>query len=295
MVLTTGLALLAPSAAVGAPPVSFTLLEEDRTYQVQPGESLADIAFRLAIPWRRIAELNGLTDPTRIATGQVLRLPGQRILPAALQDGLVINLPDRTLYHFAKGVLIASYPVGVGQPDWPTPLGEFRISAKVKSPTWFVPKSIQEEMEAERRIVKTQVEPGPDNPLGEYWLQLSLPGYGIHGTIAPETVGWFSTHGCVRLRAEDIESLYTAVPERARVLIIYEPVKVAAAPDGQVFLEVHPDPYGITGDPFARLGELLAAQPPPLHLDYAKVQAALWATDGFPRLVGSLGQAGDSK
>ncbi|MBI3080447.1 MAG: hypothetical protein HYY89_03590 [candidate division NC10 bacterium] len=79
------------------------------------------------------------------------------------------------------------------------------------------------------------------------------------------------------------------------MLIIYEPVKVAAAPDGRVFLEVHPDPYGITGDPFARLGELLAARPTPLRLDYAKVQAALWTADGFPRLVGSLGQAGDSK
>ena len=284
--LAVGLAVFAPSAAVGGPPVSFTLLEEDRTYQVQAGDSLADIAIRLAIPWRRIAELNGLTDPTRIAAGQVLRLPGQRILPAVLQDGLVINIPDRTLYHFAKGVLIASYPVGAGKADWPTPLGEFRITAKVKSPTWFVPKSIQEEMEAEQRIVKTQVEPGPDNPLGEYWLQLSLPGYGIHGTIAPETVGWLSTHGCVRLRAEDIESLYTALPERARVLIIYEPVKLAAAPDGRIFLEVHPDPYGITGDPFARLGDHLAALPTPLRLDFARVQAALWEADGFPRLVG---------
>ncbi|MGH7409010.1 MAG: L,D-transpeptidase family protein, partial [Candidatus Methylomirabilales bacterium] len=121
------------------------------------------------------------------------------------------------------------------------------------------------------------------------------PGYGIHGTIAPETVGWLSTHGCVRLKAEDIESLYTAVPERARVLIIYEPVKLAAAPDGRVFLEVHPDPYGITGDPFARLGDLLAARPTPLRLDFARVQAALWAADGFPRLVGGPRQPGDAR
>lgn len=294
-VLAIAVALFVPRATVGAPPVPFTLIEEDRTYQVQPGETLADIALRLAIPWRRIAELNGLTDPARLAAGQVLRLPGQRILPAALEDGLVINLPDRTLYHFAKGIPIASYPVGVGQPDWPTPVGEFRITAKVKNPTWFVPKSIQEEMEAEQRIVKTRVEPGPDNPLGEYWLQLSLRGYGIHGTIAPGTVGWFSTHGCVRLKAEDIESLYTAVSTGTRVVILYEPVKLAAAPDGRVFLEVHPDPYGITGDPFAHLGDLLAAQPTPLRLDYAMVQAALWAADGFPRLVGGPSQPGDSR
>lgn len=271
------------------------MIEEDRTYQVRPGDTLADIALRLSIPWRRIAELNGLTDPTRIAAGQSLRLPAQRILPEALEDGLVINLPDRTLYHFAKGSLIASYPVGVGRPGWPTPVGEFRITAKVQSPTWFVPKSIQEEMEAEQQVVKTRVEPGPDNPLGEYWLQLSLRGYGIHGTIAPETVGWFTTHGCVRLRGEDIESLYTAVSTGARVVILYEPVKLAAAPDGRVFLEVHPDPYGITGDPFARLGEILAAQSPSPHLDYAKVQAALWAADGFPRLVGTLGRPDASR
>jgi L,D-transpeptidase ErfK/SrfK len=296
MLLAIAPALLALPAALGAPPVAFTLVEEDRTYQVQPGDSLADIALRLGIPWRRIADLNGLADPTRIAPGQVLRLPAQRIVPAVLQDGLVINVPERTLYHFAKGVLIASYPVGVGRPDWPTPLGEFRITAKVKNPAWSVPKSIQEEMAAEEQVVKTQVEPGPDNPLGEYWLRLSLPGYGIHGTIAPESVGWFGTHGCVRLRAEDIESLYHALPERARVLIIYEPVKLAAAADGRVFLEVHPDPYGITGDAFARFGEVLAARPVPVPLDYAKVQAALWAADGFPRLVGGpIRQPGDAR
>lgn len=294
-VLAFGLSLPVLPRGFAEPPVAFTLVEEHRSYQVRPGESLADIAFRLGIPWRLIAELNGLTDPAHITTGQVLRLPGQRIVPAALEDGLVINLPDRTLYHFAKGLLIATYPVGVGKPDWPTPLGEFRITAKVKSPTWFVPKSIQEEMEAEQRVVKAQVEPGPDNPLGEYWLQLSLRGYGIHGTIAPGSVGWFSTHGCIRLRAEDIESLYAATVTQARVLIIYEPIKLAAAPDGRVFLEAHPDAYGVTGDAFGRLGELLAALPAPLRLDYAKVQAVLWAADGFPRLVGSVNESGAAR
>src|SRR5688572_32042800 len=51
--------------------------------------------------------------------------------------------------------------------------------------------------------VRKKVPPGPDNPLGEYWMGLSATCCGIHSTNAPQSVYQFKTHGCVRMRSEE--------------------------------------------------------------------------------------------
>ena len=83
--------------------------------------------------------------------------------------------------------------------------------------------------------------PGPDNPLGEYAMRLTLtPGaYLIHGTNNPLAVGMAVTHGCIRMYPEDIEALFPLVPVGTPVWIINEPVKVAYV-DGELLLEAHP-------------------------------------------------------
>src|SRR5207244_4257585 len=55
--------------------------------------------------------------------------------------------------------------------------------------------------------VLTHVPPSPANPLGKYWLGLSIPGVGIHGTNAPSSIYNLQTHGCIRLHPDDIEKL----------------------------------------------------------------------------------------
>ena len=85
--------------------------------------------------------------------------------------------------------------------------------------------------------------PGPENPLGDHWLGLSIPGYGIHGTNFPWAVGRLVTHGCIRLYPEDIERLFSTVPVKTPVEMIYEPVKIGFQ-QGRIYAEVHPDIYG---------------------------------------------------
>ena len=80
--------------------------------------------------------------------------------------------------------------------------------------------------------------PGPDNPLGEFALRLSLPGYLIHGTNQPYGVGIRVSHGCVRLYPEDIARLFPMVPEGTRVTIVNQPY-VAGWRNGQLYLEAH--------------------------------------------------------
>ena len=100
-----------------------------------------------------------------------------------------------------------------------------------------------------------EVPPGPGNPLGAYRLRLDNPAYSIHGTNAPASIYGFPSHGCIRLHPEDIADLFALVARGTPVQILYETVLVAVLPDGTVYLEAHPDIYGMVelGDPAAGL------------------------------------------
>ena len=51
------------------------------------------------------------------------------------------------------------------------------------------------------------MKPGPNNPVGTVWIDLSEDSYGIHGTPEPDKVGKTASHGCVRLTKWDAEDL----------------------------------------------------------------------------------------
>ena len=102
-----------------------------------------------------------------------------------------------------------------------------------------MPASIRKEHAERGDPLPSVVPPGPDNPLGEYALTLSLPSYLIHGTNKPAGVGMRSSHGCIRLYPEDIAALFQRVPRGTAVRIVNQPV-LAGWRDGQLYLEVHP-------------------------------------------------------
>lgn len=200
--------------------------------------SIEKIARVTGVSPKVIIAMNGLKG-RRLHRGQRLVVSTRHILPTTLSDGIVINIGERRLYWMQKGSLTADMPVGVGRIDWATPAGEYTIVSRRRDPVWHVPPSIQEEMKESGKPVKTRVPPGPKNPLGKFWLQLSVPGYGIHGTNAPWTVGKDTTHGCVRLRPQDIERLYKEVPDGTIVNVINQPVKLARLADGHIYIEAH--------------------------------------------------------
>ena len=73
-----------------------------------------------------LAQQNAIPYEAIIHPGQRLHIHNPHIVPATLDDGILINLPQRMLFHFSQGKLRAAYPVGLGKPSWPTPQGEFR-------------------------------------------------------------------------------------------------------------------------------------------------------------------------
>jgi lipoprotein-anchoring transpeptidase ErfK/SrfK len=115
---------------------------------------------------------------------------------------LVVDVSDRQVYVYKLGKLLASYRLAVAQPGWETPTGVFPILNMERHPTWIHP------------ITGEAIAPGPDNPLGIAWVGFWSDGkseIGFHGTNQEELIGEAVSHGCLRMRNQDIEALYGQV------------------------------------------------------------------------------------
>jgi len=110
---------------------------------------------------------------------------------------IVISIADRKLALLEDGKVLKTYPIAVGARHTPSPDGDFVIVNHAKDPTY--------------RHGDKEIAPGSDNPLGSRWMGLSLKGYGIHGTNVQSSVGKAVSHGCFRMRKQDVEELYTMV------------------------------------------------------------------------------------
>ena len=180
-----------------------------------------------------LAGVGGYTADAAINT-EVGSLSGMPLpAPKKSETGkkITLNLASRllTLYEGTEKVRI--YPVAVGAPETPSPVGEFSISEKEVNPVWTDPKT------------KTTVPSGPSNPLGYRWLGL-YGNYGIHGTNAPWSIGCSVSHGCIRMYEEDVEELFESAPMGTPVEIIYDRVIMEEAPDHTVSYYIYPDGYG---------------------------------------------------
>jgi L,D-transpeptidase ErfK/SrfK len=152
-------------------------------------------------------------------------------------------------------------------------------------PSWTVPKSIQREMARQGREVKTKVPPGPGNPLGRYWIGLTLPAIGIHGTAAPRSTYSFRSHGCIRLHPDDLAELFPKVIVGTPVRIIYEPVLLAHLDDGRTFVEANPDIYGLAPHALDDLQALADSSHISNMIDWQQVKEALERKDSVARDV----------
>lgn len=255
-------------------------------YAVRPGDTLSRVGAVHGASVAALAEANGLTPDTNLVVGQLLRIDNRHIVPASLDAGtLIINVPQRMLFYGADDDGLEGYPVAVGRSGWRTPTSEFVVVMKEREPTWDVPASILEESRRQGRVQPARVPPGPNNPLGAFWIGLSLPGIGIHGTNAPSSIFRAATHGCIRMTPEDIARLFPRISIGTRGRIIYEPVLVALQ-DGAVYLEVHPDIYrrgaGAARDVARALAEAAGLSE---WIDWSEANVVAAARDGIARDV----------
>ena len=270
------------------PRLSHRVVGGEHEYTVRRGDFLIAIGARFGVDARLLAAQNGLAFEGFIYPGQQLQIHNHHIVPETLDAGILINIPQRMLFHLSEGKLVAAYPVGLGRPTWPTPEGKFRIVSRETNKTWIVPESIQEEMRREGQVVRKEVPPGPDNPLGKHWLGISFPGCGIHSTIAPSSVFLFRSHGCVRLHPDDAAELFGRVRVGTRGRIVYQPVLLAVVEDGRIFLEIHRDVYGKGVDPASIVRALAEAHGLSQAIDWTVVDAMIEAQHGVAQEVGRM-------
>ena len=218
------------------------VIGSNRIYVLGADETLIELAYRAGLGYEGLAAANPGIDPWLPEAGRAVLLPYEAILPAGTGLGITINLAEYRLYLVWEQQgrrLVRIYPIGIGVEGAETREGHFTVTGVTPDPTWTVPASIR----AERPELPASVPPGPENPLGKYWIGLSLEGVGIHGTNRPYGQGRRVSHGCIRLYPEDIEDLAARVGKGTAVRIVYQPIKLGLR--GRYLLaEVHPDFLG---------------------------------------------------
>lgn len=254
-------------------------------HTVKPGDSLVQVGARFGVGVQVLTRDNGLSTKARLVAGQTLSIDNRHVVPPAIDEGILVNVPQRLLFLFHEGALVAWYPVAVGRSDWQTAIGRFSVEEKERRPTWHVPVSIQKEMRRLGETVRTQVPPGPANPLGDYFIRLSGSACGIHGTNAPASIYSFRTHGCIRLHPDDIADLFPRISVGTPVWVAYEPFLLARRQDGSVFLEVNPDIYRRARNPRAAIDALAEEEGVTGALDETRVAEAVASTEGLARRV----------
>ncbi len=196
----------AQDASLRLTPAGVELHRDQRGLELRVGELRTALDAALATP----------RAPRRIVAHTRRIRPKVSAARLARQNAVVL-IADRAantlkLYDHLK--LAKTYGVAAGQPDWPTPAGEFTIVNKVVDPTWSVPRSSWA-----GDLGGTVIAGGaPENPLKARWLGIT-DGVGIHGTSDDGSIGSNASHGCLRMHVADVIDLYPRVPVGARILI----------------------------------------------------------------------------
>ncbi len=171
-------------------------------HEVKQGEYLSTIANKHGTGVDSIKRINALSSDT-------IR-PGTRLKIDLSAYIIEVDISDKKMIlsrvHEGTTNFIKRYTVGTGKHD-NTPRGNFKVIVKEKEPTWYKPGA--------GKIAYGDEE----NLLGTRWIGIDCPGFGIHGTWEPETVGKASSMGCVRMVNSDVEELFDIVSSGTPVII----------------------------------------------------------------------------
>ena len=140
--------------------------------------------------------------------------PGTRIIVAAASK-YAVTTPVATLIadkanaqlrgYGVDGELVVAYPATIGSDELPSPSGMHFVNAVASNAAYYYNPDIN--FKQGSNTEKLTIPPGPNNPIGTTWIDLTEPTYGIHGTPEPSKIDKTRSHGCVRLTNWDVEEL----------------------------------------------------------------------------------------
>ena len=149
-----------------------------------------------------IVVANVRTDALNAKAGRIEVDKGRRILRVLGKDGQTM----------------AVYPATIGSKEKPAPTGTLKVTSVASNPTYrYNPDYKFKEVKSKRPFT---IKPGPNNPVGSAWINLSAEGFGIHGTPEPSKIGKTESHGCVRLTNWDAKDLAAMVEKGTPVAFL---------------------------------------------------------------------------
>lgn len=187
-----------------------------RGHVVASGETFERITSRqkLRIEPLLLSRINKI-DPKRLPSGKKIKLVQGPFHAVVSKSDYRLDL---YLGEGNERVFVTSMPIGLGEND-ATPLGMFKVrpASKLINPAWIDPRTGEKFAGGD-----------PKNPIGHRWLGIQgiepanreLAGYGIHGTVEPNSIGQQQSMGCIRMLAADVELIYEVLVEEASTVEI---------------------------------------------------------------------------
>jgi lipoprotein-anchoring transpeptidase ErfK/SrfK len=200
--------------------IDYAITEQDVAGPFQPlPEDMMEKARLPALSYSSIEEALGErfhASPkllTRLNPGTAWNRSGTKILVPAVHTqpprkaaSIVVDRSELSVSALdAAGNVLARYPASVGSEHDPLPVGQWKIQGVAKNPPFHYNPDLF--WDAEPTHAKAKIPPGPNNPVGVVWIDLSKEHYGIHGTPEPATISRTQSHGCIRLTNWDAAEL----------------------------------------------------------------------------------------
>jgi lipoprotein-anchoring transpeptidase ErfK/SrfK len=167
-----------------------------------------ELAARFHTSVAVLHSLNPGVDLTSV--GQQLTVPNAIVLPPGRAARVVVSKSDSSVRAYgADGKLLAYYVATIGSDHDPLPIGNWKILGVSRNPVFHYNPDLF--WDAKPGDTKATIQPGPNNPVGLVWIDLSKEHYGIHGTPDPALIGHAFSHGCIRLTNWDALDLAAMV------------------------------------------------------------------------------------
>jgi LysM repeat protein len=174
-------------------------------YQVQPGDTLAQISAGFKVPYKFLMRINNIPNEKSLQAGQKIKVVHGPFHAVVYRSYFTMDL-------YLQNVYVKTYKIGLGKEGHETPPGLWRakVGGKLIKPTWTDPET-----------GKTYHSDDPDYPLGSGWIALEgidnrtrgIDGIAFHGTKDESSIGTKSSRGCIRLYNGELIELYDMFAE----------------------------------------------------------------------------------
>ena len=199
---------------------SYTLTQQDidGPYAASIPHDYAEQAKMKGLYYTRVTEMLG--ERFHMDEGFLKKLnpeatfakAGETILVANPREDLsdpvsliIAHKGAKQVYAFdSNNKMVATYPATIGSTDTPSPKGTYQVKAVAPNPWYgYNPKNFIQG----KNMKPLSLPPGPNNPVGNMWIAVSKPSFGIHGTPEPSLISKTASHGCIRLTNWDANAL----------------------------------------------------------------------------------------